>query len=252
MDAEEDRAHPCKRHRPVAAGDVSPRTAAVIGVGLVVVSTAAGFLVNTSLGVVLVLYAVLQILYNLSLKRIPFVDAVAVAIGFGLRAAAGAVAIEVQISIWLLLCVFFLCLYLAFIKRMFDLTSAAAEPDSAWQPAAGYRDLDELNWLLGVSAVLAVMTYVMYTLSAHARHLFDARALGLTLLTPLVLIAIHRFYRRAREGHSDSPLDVLREDRAVLASIILFAAGTLAALYAPAAADILSGVFFTANADAAP
>ena len=41
-------------------------------------------------------------------------------------------------------------------------------------------------------------------------------ALAFALLSPLVVIVIHRFYRRANHGLSDSPLDVLLQDRTVL------------------------------------
>ena len=100
-----------------------------------------------------------------------------------------------------------------------------------------------MDWLLGISAVLAVVAYLMYTLSSHAWQLFGARALGLALLSPLVLIAIHRFYRRARQGTSDSPLSALRQDRAVLAAVVLFVLGVFASLYLDFVQTILEKLF---------
>ena len=185
----------------------------------------------------------LQILYNALLKRVLLVDVVTIAIGFSLRAAAGAVAIDVQMSIWLLLCVFFLCLYLGFIKRLCDISSATKAQDSSWRPAAPYDNPSELNWLLGVSAVLAVVAYLMYTLSDWAWERFGAGSFGLALLTPLVLIAIHRFYRRASKGTSDSPLAALRQDRAVLVSVVLFVLGVLGSLYLEIVPIILDTLF---------
>ena len=90
-----------------------------------------------------------------------------------------------------------------------------------------------MNWLLGVSGALVVMLYLMYALSPHASQLYGARAMGLALLTPLVMVAIHRFYRRANLGLSDAPLETLVSDRALLASIAAFGAGTLLVLYFP-------------------
>jgi len=92
-----------------------------------------------------------------------------------MRAAAGAAAIDVRISVWLVLCVFFLCLYLGFIKRMCDLVSAE-RAGSAWKPSADYRGMAELEWLLGISAVMTVLMYLSYTLSDHAQSLFGSRA----------------------------------------------------------------------------
>ena len=243
IDAERDRAHPIKRQRPVASGAVSPRAAVMLGVACALAGLGLGWMVNLPLVAILLSYAVLQVLYNALLKRVVFVDVVAIAIGFSLRAAAGAVAIEVEMSIWLLLCVFFLCLYLGFVKRLCDISSAEQAHDIVWRPAAPYDDRNELNWLLGISAVLAVVAYLMYTLSSHAWELFEARALGLALLSPLVLIAIHRFYRRARQGTSDSPLSALRQDRAVLAAVVLFVLGVFASLYLDFVQTILEKLF---------
>lgn len=243
IDAERDRAHPIKRQRPVASGAVSPRAAVTLGLACALAGLGLGWMVNLPLVAILLSYAVLQVLYNALLKRVVFVDVVAIAIGFSLRAAAGAVAIEVEMSIWLLLCVFFLCLYLGFVKRLCDISSAGQGRDVQWRPSAPYDDRNELDWLLGISAVLAVVAYLMYTLSSHAWQLFGARALGLALLSPLVLIAIHRFYRRARQGTSDSPLSALRQDRAVLAAVVLFVLGVFASLYLDFVQTILEKLF---------
>ena len=52
LDREEDRRHPVKRHRPIAAGQVPVSLAALGVVGLVAASLGAGFWVNTQLGIV--------------------------------------------------------------------------------------------------------------------------------------------------------------------------------------------------------
>jgi 4-hydroxybenzoate polyprenyltransferase len=243
IDAPRDRKHPVKRKRPVASGAVTPGAAAGLGVVLIVAALLVAWVVNWLLVLTLLLYCLLQGLYNLRIKRVMLVDVVVLATGFAIRATAGAVAIEIQISIWLLLCVFFLTLYLGFIKRLCDLTSAKAMDDNEWSSPAGYDDRIELNWLLGVSAVLAIVTYLMYALSDHAMAIFGSRALGFALLTPLVMIAIHRFYRRATEGTSDSPLAALREDRIVLAAVVLFSAGVLVSLFVPRAQQLLDQLY---------
>ena len=243
VDAERDRTHPIKRRRPVASGAMSPNVAVILGLTCAVGAFVLGGVVSLPLLVILLSYAVLQVLYNALLKRVIFVDVVTIAIGFSLRAAAGAVAIDVQMSIWLLLCVFFLCLYLGFVKRLCDISSAGQDHDVRWRPSAPYDDRNELNWLLGVSAVLAVVAYLMYALSDWTWGRFGAGAWGLALLTPLVLIAIHRFYRRASQGTSDSPLAAVRQDRAVLASVVLFVLGVLASLYLEFVQTILETLF---------
>jgi decaprenyl-phosphate phosphoribosyltransferase len=242
LDAEKDRGHPVKCRRPVASGAISPGAATALGCLLVAGSFALAFLVSAALAGAIAIYAVLQLLYNGGLKRVAFVDVATIATGFGLRAAAGAIAIAVPISVWLVLCVFFLCLYLGFIKRMCDLVSAE-RAGSAWKSPAGYRGREELQWLLGISAVMTVSMYLSYALSEHAWSLFGPRAIGLALLTPFVLVAIHRFWRRANDGSSDSPLEALRSDRVVLFSILCFVALLGAVLFAPGVGRVLESVF---------
>jgi len=242
LDAEKDRSHPVKCRRPVASGSISVGAAVGFGVFLVAAAIAVALSVSKALVAAIALYAVLQVAYNGGLKRVAVVDVLTIATGFALRAAAGAVAIDVQISPWLVLCVFFLCLFLGWTKRMCDLVSAE-RAGSAWKCSADYRGRDELQWLLGVSAVVTVLMYLSYTLSAHTWQLYGPRAYGLAMLTPLVLLAIHRFWRRANDGSSDSPLDALRSDRIVLASIVLFFALLGVVMFVPAADDALNRVF---------
>ncbi len=242
IDAEKDRGHPVKCRRPVASGAVSRGTAVAMGVVLVVAALATAHSVSKALMAAIAFYAALQLAYNWGLKRIAVVDVMTIATGFALRAAAGAVAIEVQTSPWLVLCVFFLCLFLGCTKRMCDLVSAE-RAGSAWRCSAEYRGRDELQWLLGVSAVVTTLMYLSYTLSAHTWALYGPRAYGLAMLTPVVLLAIHRFWRRANDGSSDSPLDALRNDRVVLGSIVLFFALLGVVMFVPQAAEVLDRVF---------
>ncbi len=242
LDAAEDRLHPRKRMRPVASGAMGSATAIAIGVGLAIVSLAVGRLAGEPVAWVIALYLLLQVLYNAGLKRVGFVDVGTIACGFCLRAIAGAVAISVPVSIWLLLCVFFLTTYLGFIKRTCDLTAAAKEAGSEWSQRAQYGSLAELNWLLSVSGGMTVLMYLMYTLSAHAMSLFGTRSLALALLSPLVLMAVHRFYRRAIDGESDSPLAALRDDRVLAWAVGLFVLGVYGALYSEAVDSVIRRV----------
>ena len=242
LDAEKDRGHPVKRRRPVASGAVSANLAYGLGGALIFGAFAMAGVVGKGLIVAVGAYVLLQLAYNGGLKRIVAVDVVTVAAGFALRAAAGAVAIEVAISVWLVLCVFFLCLYLGFIKRTCDLV-VADRARSDWRTPAAYRGSGELQWLLCVSGVLTISMYLSYALSDHAAALFGARATGIALLAPLVVVAIHRFWRRAHEGSSDSPLEALRSDRVLLSVIVAYLALLACILFAPPASEVLGTVF---------
>ena len=239
LDAERDQEHPLKRLRPVAAGFITPRVAITFGAVLILVSAVLAFAVNRATVAVLLAYVLLQLAYNGRLKHARMLDVTTLALGFVLRAVAGAAAVGVPTSIWLVLCVFFLCLYLGFIKRLADLASAERNEGEGtpgprrWHSPAGYDSRSELQWLLALSAALATTTYLMYALSPHAESLFGPRAMGFALLSPLVVVTIYRFYLRATVGLSDRPLDALVEDRVIQLSVVLYGVGTVASLYAP-------------------
>jgi 4-hydroxybenzoate polyprenyltransferase len=247
LDAEEDRAHPVKRRRPVASGTITPRAAVAFGVALETVALALAWWIRPAVFAVLVAYVVAQVAYNARLKRVRLVDVVTVASGFVLRAIAGALAIGIAVSAWLVVVVFAFTLFLGFVKRLGDLRAAelqaAAGHGSGWKPRAGYDSAEDLNWLLAVTGTAAMMSYVVYALSAHAREIFGIRAVGFALLSPLVFIVVHRLYLRANMGKADSPVAAILADRSALLSTVLFVAGVLAALYWPPAAAALGTVF---------
>ena len=89
---------------------------------------------------------------------------------------------------------------------------------------------------------LAVVVFVMYATSGHAREVLGPGAEGLVFLTPFVISALLRFHRRAREGASDSPLAALAEDRIMLLSAGSFALGLAALLAFPDLRQALDGI----------
>ena len=169
----------------------------------------------------------------------------ALAGGFTLRAAGGAAAIDRPISVWLLLEVFFLTLFLAFIKRQCDLQTAKNNNAEEWKSPAGYHDEHELDWGTGLAGGLAVMVFVMYATSGHAREVLGPGSEGLVFLTPFVISALLRFHRRAREGASDSPLAALLEDRIMLLSACSFGLGLVGLLAFPDLREALDGILMT-------
>src|SRR4029450_7659123 len=88
-DAPHDRAHPVKRSRPIARGELSPAAAYALAAALGV----AGFALVAPLGLVSVAFLAgflaLQAAYTLSLKHVVLIDVMAISGLFVVRAAAG-------------------------------------------------------------------------------------------------------------------------------------------------------------------
>lgn len=100
LDAGGDQQHPVKRHRPVAAGDLSPGIALVVAGLLGLGSLAGAAAVGPALAGVIAAYLVITCAYSLGAKRIPVVELALVSAGFVLRAVAGGVAARVPLSPW--------------------------------------------------------------------------------------------------------------------------------------------------------
>ena len=122
-DADEDRGHPVKRHRPVAGGRISFREAVVLGLVWALLGIFLGSLLGGPFLFLALGYLALSILYSLWTKHQVILDVMSLAAGFVLRAAAGAEAVSVEISAWLLVCSTLLALFLGFGKRRAELAA---------------------------------------------------------------------------------------------------------------------------------
>ena len=84
-DIEVDRAHPVKKLRPLASGEIDLKIAFIIMITLLLMGLIIAYLVNHSLFAILVLYFIMNIFYSYKLKHIAILDIFIIAIGFLLR-----------------------------------------------------------------------------------------------------------------------------------------------------------------------
>ncbi|HWE53870.1 MAG TPA: decaprenyl-phosphate phosphoribosyltransferase [Acidimicrobiales bacterium] len=233
LDAESDRRHPVKRNRPVAAGVISVPLALVIASVLLLGGAGLGLLVRPQLGLVLVIYGVLQVAYSSYLKHQPIYDLTCVAGGFVLRAIAGAVAVPVAISEWFLIVTTFGSLLMVTGKRL-------AEHTELGEDRGGHRatlDAYSINYLriiVAMSATGAVVGYALWAFgldaSAVAVHHHDGLFFQLSIVP--VLLALMHFTLLIERGHGARPEDLVLGDRQLqllgVVWIALFALGVYA------------------------
>ena len=102
VDRAEDRRHPTKSQRPIAAGTISPEAALIGAACLGGTALGGAFLLGRPFGLVALAFVGLLGLYNQFLKHVVIFDVFTIAAGFVLRAVAGVVVVAVPISQWLL------------------------------------------------------------------------------------------------------------------------------------------------------
>jgi 4-hydroxybenzoate polyprenyltransferase len=228
-DREEDRAHPQKRHRPIAAGTLPVGRAVVAAGFLLAAGLTGGWLLEPQLGAILLAYTALQFLYTLILRQVALVDLILVALGFVLRAVAGAVVIRVDISHWLLVCTFLLALFLILCKRRQEKAAADTEERASRHSVRTYT-LPLLDQLMGVTAAATLVSYTIYTLSPETLEKFGTDRLSWTL--PFVVFGIFRYLDLAyRRGLGERPEEVLLTDLPLLLDVFLYGVTVLVILF---------------------
>lgn len=228
LDIERDRLHPGKKHRPLAAGSIGVRTAALTAISLVLFALVVSLIVNPVLTVVLAGYAVLMAAYSLRLKTIVLVDVFVIAIGFLLRAIAGAAAVEVPVSAWLMLCTLLLALFLAFGKRRSELVRLGDVAAEHRPVLAGYS-IPVLDQFLVITATCSIMAYSIYSFTSES-----VPGNGVMMLTvPPVMFAVFRYLLLVlKRNEGGAPEMLLWRDTPLLAAVIIWSISVLTLMLA--------------------
>lgn len=220
-----DRAHPLKRLRPLAAGEIRVPSAFAAAACLVLAGLGCSLALPAAFTGVLAGYFLMQVVYTLALKRIPYVDVFVIATGFVLRAIAGATALSVRISPWLLLCTFLLALFLALCKRRHEKVLLEDEGGQHREALAGY-DRYLLDIQIGITSSATVVCYAIYTLSQETVQRFGTNRLGLTI--PFVIFGIFRYLELVyRHDEGGRPEKVMLTDRVLIATVACYAVTAL-------------------------
>jgi len=237
FDVEKDRAHPTKRFRPIAAGDLPVSAAVVAGAVLGLGSVASSFVLDVRFGVVATTYLLLNALYSWKLKHVVFLDVVTIALGFLLRTLAGAFAIDVVISEWLFACTFLLSLFLALGKRRHEVLQAGSRRGEQRKVLERYN-AGHLRVALMVVGALTVVGYAAYTLRADLSLQstpaewgpFESEWLPVTI--PFAVFGIARFFQLVdRADDPNSPTERMIRDLPFVINLGLWGVAILVLIY---------------------
>jgi decaprenyl-phosphate phosphoribosyltransferase len=212
VDAEADRQHPTKRLRPVAAGEVSVKTAVIGGVVLVVASLALSFAARWQLVLVVGGYLVLQALYSLWLKHEAVLDLACVAAGFVLRTIAGGVAVGVAISPWFLIVAGAASLFMVTGKRNAELIELG-DGAVGHRRALGMYSRSFLGYVRAVASTVTVMAYCLWVVEKSATV---GNEVWFELSIVPFVLAILRYALLLEQGQGGAPEELVLSDRVLL------------------------------------
>lgn len=228
-DIEDDRLHPKKRTRPLAAGTVSKGAAITICTLFLITGFTLAWFIRDKFLFVLAIYFVLNLGYSFGLKNISILDIIIIAIGFVLRVKAGAVIAHIGLSEWLTIMVFLLALFMAIAKRRDDVLIKQVSGTDMRKAVKGYN-LDFINAAISLICAVTIVSYFMYTMSPEVVQRLGTHRLYYTCL--FVLAGIFRYLQLIFVNqNSQSPTKILYKDRFIQLSIVLWVISFYMILY---------------------
>ncbi|HMJ09098.1 MAG TPA: decaprenyl-phosphate phosphoribosyltransferase [Pyrinomonadaceae bacterium] len=217
IDAEEDRAHPEKRYRPISSGALSIPAALFSMAFLVTTAFVIAGFIGIEFFSISALYFLLTLSYCLALKKIFIVDAMTISTGFVLRVVGGAIAVNVFASHWLIVCAFLLALFLAFTKRRQELLTLTT---SAGNHRAVLNEYS-VTYLGQVNNILigaAIVCYALYTVAPETIDKFGTDKL--IYGTIFVIYGMLRYMRLIDDPkNGGNPSKMLLKDKALMLTV---------------------------------
>ena len=213
-DAEADRQHPKKCHRPIASGKVSTKGGyammAICLLGAFVLLPLAKSINTPYLYIIIGGYWLMNIAYCLRLKQIAILDVSIIAIGFVMRVLAGGMVVDIWVSHWLVLMTFLVTFFLALSKRNDDYRIYEQTGIKPRVSISGYNKTF-INEATAIVGAVTLVCYIMYTMSPEVIERMGTRYVYLT--TGWVLAGLLRYLQNMIVfGLSGSPTKSLVKD----------------------------------------
>ncbi len=222
LDAEHDRVHPVKRHRPIASGALSVPLALAVSALLAIFSLALSAWAEPRLLLVVAVYFVSTVLYSVWLKRLLMVDIVALALLYCIRIIGGSAITHIEPSFWLLTFSFFLFLSLALLKRHSELVNLHSNGEQA-SSGRGYTTADKMPVaMMGVnSSFMSVLIVILYFNSPNVLVLYR-HPMFLIGIVPLLVFWLGRLWTLSFRGQvNEDPLLYVSKDPVSIVIIVL-------------------------------
>ncbi|ADQ81257.1 UbiA prenyltransferase family protein [Riemerella anatipestifer] len=236
MDIDSDRQHPEKKNRPLASGAISKTTAQILFSGLIL-SILGSLWIGLSVfnigniwkfGSIILFYFVMNLAYTFKLKHIAILDITIIAIGFVLRVLAGGYITGLIITQWAILLTFVLALVLAIEKRRGELVNAQLTGKTR-KALDGYN-IQFADIALSISCALAIVCYLMFTLSPEVQARFHPRVFYTVVF---VLFAFLRYLQQTLVyNRTESPTKIVYKDRYIQITLVLWIVVFLYQIYA--------------------
>jgi len=210
MDRNEDRKHPKKKGRPIAAGRAGKKIAYLFMLLLLGAGITIGYSLSMKVVGLLALYFVMNVAYTVKLKHIPLLDISVIATGFVLRLLVGSVATNIILSHWIVVITFLLALFLALAKRRDDVQVFLKTDKKTRKVVDGYN-LKFLQAAMMMSATIVIIAYILWSISPQVTDRLNSN--NIYLSSVFVLLGVMRYQQLAMvKEKTGNPSKVLLND----------------------------------------
>ncbi len=219
MDREQDRAHPSKKDRPLAAGKISVAHASVTAAVLVVVGLGLIFQLSIDTFYISLFYLAIMIGYCLVFRKIALVDVGIIAIGFVLRLYVGSTVTGFPNSMWIVIMTFLLAVFIALAKRRDDINNPVIEENKTREALNGYN-LVLVDIMITVLVPIIIVTYILYcTADNNVARIGE----NLYLTSVFVFFGFMRYLQLVFvKNQGGDPIKLLYHDTGIQLALILW------------------------------
>lgn len=170
IDRKKDRLNPEKRDKPLVTGKVKEVHAFIVLFFFLAASIFLAVLLSTWFLFSVIALFISSQLYSLFFKHEIFLDILFIAVNFVIRAVSGTFIIHVSISPWLVLCTFFLSLFLSVGKRKSE-SMLLGHGASMHRSVLKYYSEDITNSLMIIATSLLIISYGLYSFLSNFKNL---------------------------------------------------------------------------------
>lgn len=214
VDIDKDKIHPKKCKRPLASGAISKKNALILFILLVLITISISTLINKKLTIILILYLINNLIYSFKVKNILLLDVFSIAIGFILRVLAGSIVIGVSLSNWIILCTFFLSLYLGLGKRKKEIEMLDANAGDHREILIEYNE-DMINQMMTVMLSSIIVCYALYSTSNTEKPF-------MIFTTIFVVYGVFRYNYIINNEDEGNPTDLVLKDKNLQINVLLW------------------------------
>jgi decaprenyl-phosphate phosphoribosyltransferase len=220
-DRDFDKLHARKSKRPIASGKVKPKPALFLGAILLAIGLGIAFWSSQTIGLLVLSYFVINILYTFFLKNVALVDLAFIAGGFILRVFSGGECSQVEVSSWLVIMLFLMSLFMGLAKRRED-ALLLEEKDIETRLNAKSYDLRFVDAAMSVIASVIIVAYILYSVSPEVELRTSSEYVYITSF--LVVFGMLRYMHLAiAQKKGGSPIEALMKDRFLQVVVVSWA-----------------------------